>query len=142
MLHLVRICYKKFLLKMAYFHYTNNYKIQGGEKLWKIMTSKTRVETMSAKKLCKLGSHCEILPAVKHIPDQIIVTVFQTVSICLKNPENEDTEMLRCKHPLNPQKTIGKSNIKTKHMKISFCFKWFCKCFALNFFYYSSLNTE
>lgn len=142
MIYLVRICYENVLFKIVYFYFTNNYKIWDGENLWKIMTSKTRVETMSAKKLCKLGSNCEILPAVKHIPYQIIVTVFQTVSICLKNPENEDTEMLRCKHPLNPQKTIGKSNIRTKHMKISYCFKWFCKCFALKFFYYSSLNID
>lgn len=58
------------------------------------MTSKTRAGTMSAKKLCKLGSKCEILPAVKHIPYQIIVTVFQTVSFCLKTAESEDGCML------------------------------------------------
>lgn len=79
---------------MTYFYYTNNYEIQEKKIFGKIMTSKTRVETMSAKKLCKLRSKCEILPAVKHIPYQIIVTVFQTVSICLKTPENEDAYML------------------------------------------------
>lgn len=94
---------------MIYAPYTNNFQIEN-KNLWEIMSSRTRVETMPTTKFCKLSSKCEILPAVKRIPYQIIFTVFQNISFCLKTPEkNIYAQKLGCKHSFKSFKDYEKS---------------------------------
>lgn len=72
---LARFGYDNFIFEMMYVPYTNNSHIQK-KNLWEIMTSRTRVETTPTPEFCKLGCKCEIHPAVKCIPYQIIFRFF------------------------------------------------------------------
>ena len=83
---LAKVSYDNFIFEMIYVHYVNNFQIEK-KYLWEIMTSRTRAEIMPTTNFYKLGSKCEILPAVKCIPYQIICTVLQNISFCLKTTE-------------------------------------------------------
>lgn len=141
------LCFARFsynlAFEMIYVPYTNNFQIQK-KTLGEIMTSRTRVETMPTPKLCKLGSKCEILPAVKRVPNQIIFTVFQNISFCLKTPEkiymprSQDVNIV-----LNPLKIMRKANIQIKCIRVVFLDGFISAFFhgAVNF-QNSSLKTE